>query len=264
MRTTLVVFALLYSLLSINALAQTEAQTNTVNSAQPIAILGAMDAEIEKLLPEIEQRQTHTIAKNTYYTGLIKGKPVVVARSGVGKVNAAITTYVLINHFNVNSIIFTGIAGAAGPKLNVADVVISTALVQHDVDLTAFGAPKGQLDGYDDRFFYADKKLQALALNAAQESVGKERVHQGVIATGDQFIADKGVVSMLLEEFNAIAVEMEGAAVAQVTGMFDIPLVVIRTISDKADGSAHLVYEEAKQVTADNSVAITLNMLSKM
>ncbi|GIU15399.1 5'-methylthioadenosine/adenosylhomocysteine nucleosidase [Shewanella sp. MBTL60-007] len=268
MRTTFVLFALLYSvfcsLFTINAAAQPLAKTSENTQVQPIAILGAMDAEIEKLLPEINQRQTHTIAKNTYYTGLINGKPVVVARSGVGKVNAAITTYVLINHFDVNSIIFTGIAGAAGPKLNVADVVISTALVQHDVDLTAFGAPKGQLDGYDDRLFYADEKLQALALEAAKDSVGAARVHSGIIATGDQFIADKAVVSMLLQEFNAIAVEMEGAAVAQVADMFDIPLVVIRTISDKADGSAHLVYEEAKQVTADNSVAITLNMLSKM
>ncbi|MDD1783052.1 5'-methylthioadenosine/adenosylhomocysteine nucleosidase [Enterovibrio sp. ZSDZ35] len=231
---------------------------------QPIALLGAMDAEIEKLLPEIDNKQVHTISLNTYYTGTIDGQPVVVARSGVGKVNAAITTYVLVNHFKVESIIFTGIAGAASPKLNVADVVISTALVQHDVDLTTFGAPKGQLSGYDDRYFYADKKLQALALEAANDEIGKSRVHAGIIATGDQFIADKTVVKMLQEEFDALAVEMEGAAVAQVTGMLNIPLVVIRTISDKADGSAHMVYSEAKQVTADNSVAITLNMLSRM
>ena len=256
MRSTLVVFTLFYSLFSFNVVADTK--------PQPIAILGAMDAEIEKLLPEITQRQTHKVAANTYYTGLIQGKPVVVARSGVGKVNAAITTYVLINEFDVSSIIFTGIAGAASPELNVADVVISTALVQHDVDLTVFGAPKGLLDGYDDRYFYADKKLQALAIAAAHDAVGKQRVHAGIIATGDQFIADKAVVNMLRKEFNAMAVEMEGAAVAQVTDMFDIPLVVIRTISDKADGSAHMVYEEAKQVTADNSVAITLNMISKL
>ena len=256
MRHIITVFAFIFAIISPNV--------NAEDQLQPIAIMGAMDAEIEKLLPEIKQRQTHTIAKNTYYTGQIQGKPVVVTRSGVGKVNAAITTYVMINHFNSSSIIFTGIAGAAGPELNVADVVISTALVQHDVDLTAFGAPKGQLDGHDDRYFYADKKLQNIALEAAKKAVGKDRVHSGIIATGDQFIADKAVVSMLLEEFNAIAVEMEGAAVAQVADMFDIPLVVIRTISDKADGSAHLVYEEAKQVTADNSVAITLNMISKL
>lgn len=231
---------------------------------QPIAILGAMDAEIEKLLPSIKEKQTHQITGNTYYTGHIDGKSVVVARSGVGKVNAAITTYVLAEHFNAQSIIFTGIAGAASPKLNVADVVISSALVQHDVDLSAFGAPKGQLSGYDDKYFYADNKLKNLALTAAKQVMGDKKVHEGIIATGDQFIADKNQVKWLQAEFNAMAVEMEGAAVAQVTDILDIPLVVIRTISDKADGSAHMVYADAKQVTADNSVNITLAMLKQM
>lgn len=231
---------------------------------KPIAILGAMDAEIEKLLPEIKQKQQHEIAKNIYYTGNIAGKSVVIARSGVGKVNAAITTYVLINHFKAKNIIFTGIAGAVAEKLNVADVVISSALVQHDVDLTAFGAPMGQLSGYDDRFFKTDETLKGIALAAATNVVGKLRVHEGIIATGDQFIADKKRVNALQIEFNAMAVEMEGAAVAQVADMFDVPLVVIRTISDKADGSAHLTYSKAKQITADNSVAITVNMLEKM
>ncbi len=253
MRIFPLVCSFFFCLMSFNAFA-----------ANPIAIMGAMDAEIEKLLPEIQHRKTHTVSANTYYTGEIAGKPVVVTRSGVGKVNAAITTYVLINHFDADRIIFTGIAGAASPELNVADVVVSSALVQHDVDLTVFGAPKGQLSGYDDRFFYADETLQEFALDAAKASIGEKRVHLGVIATGDQFIADKGAVKMLREEFDAMAVEMEGAAVAQVTDMFDIPLVVIRTISDKADGSAHMVYAEAKQVTADNSVAITLNMMSKL
>lgn len=254
MRQLLITLSLLFSVFTSQAMAE----------HRPIAILGAMDAEIEKLLPEIKQRQIHEVSANTYYTGTIEGRNVVVARSGVGKVNASITAYVLINHFNADSIIFTGIAGAADNKLNVADVVVSSALVQHDVDLTVFGAPKGQLSGYDNRLFVADKQLVEIALKAANKVVGSERVHEGIIATGDQFIADKAVVKMLQEEFDAMAVEMEGAAVAQVTDMFDIPLVVIRTISDKADGSAHMVYEEAKQVTADNSVAITLAMLKGM
>lgn len=254
MRQLFITLSLLFSVFTSQAMAE----------HRPIAILGAMDAEIEKLLPEIQQRQIHEVSANTYYTGTIKGRSVVVARSGVGKVNAAITAYVLINHFNADSIIFTGIAGAADNTLNVADVVVSSALVQHDVDLTAFGAPKGQLSGYDNRLFAADKTLVELAVKAANEVVGEERVHEGIIATGDQFIADKAVVKMLQDEFEAMAVEMEGAAVAQVTDMFEIPLVVIRTISDKADGSAHMVYEEAKQVTADNSVAITLNMLARI
>ncbi|WP_434355180.1 5'-methylthioadenosine/adenosylhomocysteine nucleosidase [Parasalinivibrio latis] len=245
-------FAFFLSLFSSHAIAQT------------IAIMGAMDAEIEKLLPEIQDTRQYVKANNTYYTGSISGKDVVVVRSGVGKVNAAVTTQTLICDFDTSAIIFTGIAGAASPALNVADVVIASALVQHDVDLTAFGAQKGLLDGYQDRLFNVDSELKTLAIAAATKVVGDQRTHSGIIATGDQFIADKKQVAELRKEFEAVAVEMEGAAVAQVADMYGVPLIVIRTVSDKADGSAHMVYNEAKQVTADNSVAITLEMLKKM
>ncbi len=233
-------------------------------NAKPIALLGAMDVEIEGLLPKIENRKTHQLAANTYYTGTINGKEVVVARSGVGKVNAAVTTHTLITQFNVEKIIFTGIAGAASSELNVADVVVSSDLIQHDVDLTVFGAPKGLLDGYEDRAFKTDKTLQALAIDAARKVVGADKAHIGTVVTGDQFIADKAKVAEMQQEFDAMAVEMEGAAVAQVADMYKVPLVVIRTISDKADGSAHLSYEEAKQATAHNSVAIVLEMLKSL
>ncbi len=232
--------------------------------AQTIAIMGAMDAEIEKLLPEIRDSRQYVKANNTYYTGTISGKDVVVVRSGVGKVNAAVTTQTLVCDFDTSAIIFTGIAGAASPDLEVADVVIASALVQHDVDLTAFGAPLGLIDGYEDRLFKVDENLKTLAEKAAEKIVGEKRTHSGIIATGDQFIADKKHVAFLREEFEAMAVEMEGAAVAQVAEMYGVPLVVIRTVSDKADGSAHMVYNEAKQVTADNSVAIVLEMLKNL
>ncbi|MGI2260837.1 5'-methylthioadenosine/adenosylhomocysteine nucleosidase [Shewanella sp. GXUN23E] len=232
--------------------------------AKPIALLGAMDVEIEGLLPKMQGLQTHKLAANTYYTGTINGKSVVVARSGVGKVNAAVTTHTLISRFEVDKIIFTGIAGAASSTLNVADVVVSDDLIQHDVDLTVFGSPKGLLDGYDNRAFRSDEALQQLAIAAARKVVGDKRVHTGTVVTGDQFIADKAVVAGLQQEFNAMAVEMEGAAVAQVADMYQVPVVVIRTISDKADGSAHLSYEEAKSATAHNSVAIVLEMLQSL
>ncbi|UJF20019.1 5'-methylthioadenosine/adenosylhomocysteine nucleosidase [Vibrio sp. SS-MA-C1-2] len=235
------------------------------HATQTIAIMGAMDVEIEALLPSIQNSQEKTIGGHSYYTGMIEDKNVVVTRSGVGKVNAAITTTVLIREFNADKIIFTGIAGAVDPKLNPLDVVVSTGLVQHDVDLTAFNRPKGLLPEYDDRFFYSDKALNKIAFDAAsavvQDSTEKHAVYQGVIATGDQFIANKEVVHHLYTEFNAMAVEMEGAAVAQAAFNFNVPFVVIRTISDKADGSAHMVYSELKKATADNSAAITLKML---
>jgi len=229
-----------------------------------IAVIGAMDVEIEKLLPEIKNRKSVVLRGHTYHTGTMRGQDVVVTRSGVGKVNAAVTTTELINEFDVDALIFTGIAGATAPELEPNDVVISTSLVQHDVDLTAFGMKPGHMDGFKDRFFHADKALIDIANSAAIEVVGKERVSLGIIATGDQFMADKNDVKEVYTEYQAKAVEMEGAAVAQVAYLYQKPLVVIRTISDKADGSAHMDYEQMKSVTAHNSSGITLKMLEKI
>lgn len=250
--------------LSKTLLAAGLACTAFLTQAAPIAIVGAMDAEIENLLPHINDKKTVVIGQHTYYQGQIGDHEVVVTRSGVGKVNAAVTTTVLIREFKADKLIFTGIAGAAAAELEPTDVVVSTALVQHDVDLTVFGNAPGLMDGFTDRLFYADKELQAIAMQAATQVVGANKAHAGIIATGDQFIADKQQVARISKEFDAMAVEMEGGAVAQVAFMYKIPLVVIRTISDKADGSAHMDYPKLKQVTADNSVAITLAMLEKL
>lgn len=229
-----------------------------------IGIVGAMDVEVEALLPKIQNQQMQKIGSHTFYIGELEGKNVIVTQSGVGKVNAAMTTTLLIQSFGVEQLIFTGIAGASEPKLDPLDVVISTSLVQHDVDLTMFGKPKGELSGYDDRHFYADKNLQKYAFDAAVDVLGKESVYQGIIASGDQFIANKEIVTGIYEEFNAMAVEMEGAALGQVADAFNVSYVVIRTISDKADGSAEVVYSDLKKATADNSANITLNMLKRM
>ncbi|MGF1689144.1 5'-methylthioadenosine/adenosylhomocysteine nucleosidase [Photobacterium japonica] len=234
------------------------------SATQTIAIVGAMDVEVNNLIPEIEQHKAVQIGQHTFHTGTLRGHPVVVTRSGVGKVNAAITTTLLIREFKADQFIFTGIAGAAAPELSPTDVVVSNALVQHDVDLTVFGSQPGLMDGFEDRLFHADPRLVKLAQQAAKKVVGNDHAFTGIIATGDQFIADKQRVAEIRSEFNAMAVEMEGAAVAQVAFMFNKPFVVIRTISDKADGSAHMDYPKLKQATADNSIAITLAMLAQL
>ncbi|CAM3777786.1 5'-methylthioadenosine/adenosylhomocysteine nucleosidase [Parendozoicomonas haliclonae] len=236
------------------------------DAARPetIAIIGAMDVEIEKLLPDIQNRQEVTLRGHIYHTGTLCGQNVVVTRSGVGKVNAAVTTTELIKEFHVDSLIFTGIAGGVSPQVSPSDVVISTALVQHDVDLTTFGLQPGLLNGFSDRHFYADQRLINIAVLAAHEVVGEDNVHLGIIATGDQFMADRQGVRNVYEEYQAMAVEMEGAAVAQVAFLYNKPLVVIRTISDKADGTAHLDYHQMKASTAHNSSGITLKMLAMM
>ncbi len=234
------------------------------HAKQTIAIVGAMDVEIQGLLPKIQGQTVQEIGTQKFFKGKIEGQDVVVTQSGVGKVNAAVTTTLLIERFGANKLIFTGIAGALSPELSPTDVVISTSLVQHDVDLTVFGSPLGLIDGLDDRYFQSDLELQNQALKSARSLFGNEKVFHGIIATGDQFIANKKIVNNIYREFNAIAIEMEGAAIAQVANKFNKPFVVIRTISDKADGSAHLDYPQLKKKTADNSVAITLKMLKLM
>ena len=232
-------------------------------ASQTIAVVGAMDVEIASLIPAIENLQETQLRNHTFYIGTIHGQDVVVTKSGVGKVSAAVVTTELIREFGADQLIFTGIAGAADPELEPEDVVISTALVQHDVDVT-FNYEPGQVHGFDDRNFYADESLVQIAYSAAQATANDKQVYQGIIATGDQFIADQQTVAGIHQQFDAMAVEMEGAAVAQVAAMFDRPLVVIRTISDKADGSAHLSYDDMERVAAENSSAITLNMLKQM
>ncbi len=145
------------------------------SATQTIAIVGAMDAEITNLLPHIKNKQTITIGQHRYYQGNIGSHSVIVTRSGVGKVNAAVTTTTLIREFKVDKLIFTGIAGAAAPQLSPTDVVISTALVQHDVDLTVFGQKPGHMDGFDDRYFYANSELTTQAFTAAQQVIGQQK-----------------------------------------------------------------------------------------
>ncbi len=236
----------------------------TTAYAQPLGIIGAMDVEIEKIHAAMQGVETQEIANKTFYKGKIHNQDVLLVKSGVGKVQAAVTTDVLAREFKVGNIIFTGVAGAASPKVDVKDVVIANALVQHDVDLTEFGAPKGQLDGYDKRDFATDVELSEKLYAIAQDLLGKDHVHQGLVATGDQFIANKQIVAEIHQEFGALAVEMEGAAVAQVADLYDIPFAVLRTMSDKADGSAKLTYEEMKSVTAQQSSQILLTYLKQL
>lgn len=232
--------------------------------SETIGIIGAMDKEVAGLKNEIKLKEIKKIGGIEFYTGSLQGKEVVLLKSGVGKVNSAMATDILIREFKVDKIIFTGVAGAVNNKLNVGDVVISTDLSEHDFDTTAFGEKIGNVPGSDNGKFHADQKLISLAEISAQKVLGKNHVFRGVIVTGDQFIADKDKVKFLEKEFGAWAVEMEGASVAHVASLYNVPFVVIRAVSDKADGSAHVTYEEFSDKAAENSVKIVMEMLKKM
>ena len=235
----------------------------TLAFGERIALIGAMDSEIELLKKDIKNIKSEKIGEIEYFQGKLEGKDIVLLKTGVGKVNA-IGANTVIREYKVDKIIFTGVAGAIDNSLNIADIVVSEDLVQHDVDLTAFGRPAGLIPGQETVEFKADEKLKKVAYDSAVKVLGKDKVKIGRIATGDQFIASKDKVNWIGKTFNASAVEMEGAVVAQVAKTYNVPFVVLRAMSDKADGSATMVYEEFEILAADNSAKIVKEMLKSM
>lgn len=227
-----------------------------------IGIIGAMAEEIELLHQNVQLTNQTTLAGITYYEGTLHDVNVVYCKSGVGKVNAAITTQMLLS-LGVESVWFTGVAGALDPRLNVGDIVISSTAMQHDMDVTPLGFAKGVIPFQDVSDFIADKSLVELAKQAA-DACFPNRSIVGKVLSGDQFIASVDKVKELYEQFGGACAEMEGAAVAQVCYTNNKPFVIIRSMSDKADGSAEVTYNQFVVEAANNSYAIINYMLSHM
>lgn len=228
-----------------------------------IGIIGAMDEEVEILLKEINVERKEIKAQMEFNCGMLWGQQVVVVRSGIGKVNAAVCAQVLIDDFKADSIINVGIAGGIGENIYPGDIVIAENLVQHDMDTSAFGDRIGQIPRVDTFEFRCDSKLIEKAKDACKSLI-KGNYFTGRIATGDQFIADLNKIKWLSQEFNAIACEMEGGSIAQVCYLNNIPFVVIRSISDNANNGAHMDYEKFKYIAVENSVTILRDMLKNM
>ncbi|MFC0561999.1 5'-methylthioadenosine/adenosylhomocysteine nucleosidase [Halalkalibacter alkalisediminis] len=226
-----------------------------------IGIIGAMNEEIERMRAEMKVTETHQFATVTFYEGTLNEKEIILCKCGVGKVNAALTTQILVDQFAITHLLFTGVAGAVDESLDVGDLVISTSAMQHDIDVTALGFKKGQIpyfEGSSD--FQADNRLVKLAVEAAEESTDRHIV-QGRIVSGDQFVADAKYVQALRYEFQAVCVEMEGAAVAQVAAMNEVPFVIIRSMSDKANGEASINFAEFTQLASEQSHLLVSTIL---
>ena len=193
--------------------------------------------------------------------GVLSGREVVVVRSGIGKVNAAVCTQILVDEFGADTVINTGIAGSLKSEINIGDIVISTDLVQHDMDAVQFGYPLGQIPQMDVFSFQADVHLMDVAERACREANPDIRVFRGRIVSGDQFVADHQVKQRLTENFHGYCTEMEGAAIAQTAYLNGIPFVVLRAISDKADGSASMDYPTFERQAAEHCARLTEKFL---
>ena len=229
-----------------------------------IGIIGAMEVEVAILKEKMEDVRIIKKASMDFYEGILAGKKVVVVRSGMGKVNAGICAQILADVFSVDAIINTGIAGSLNKNINIGDIVLSTDVVQHDMDATGFGYRKGQIPQMPVFFFNADDNLRRLAAEVCKEVNPDIQVFEGRIASGDQFVCDQDVKNRIVSEFSAYATEMEGAAIGQAAYLNEIPFLVVRAISDKADGSAQMDYSEFEKAAVDHSVRLTLNMLARI
>lgn len=226
-----------------------------------IGIIGAMEIEVASLKERLQDVTVTRRASMEFYAGVLEGKKVVVVRSGIGKVNAAVCTQILIDEFHAEVVINTGIAGSLNADINIGDIVLSTDLVHHDMDAAAFGYPAGQIPQMEAFSFRSDEALRKLAADACKAVNPDIQVFEGRIASGDQFVADQGVKDFVAKEFGAYAVEMEGAAIAQAAYLNQIPFLVIRAISDKADGSAEMDYPTFEAQAAEHSFKLTLRII---
>lgn len=221
-----------------------------------IGVIGAMEEEVEILKEKMDIKGTTEVAGMTFYSGKLNDKSIVLVRSGVGKVNMATCTQILMDKFNVSALVNSGVAGTMDPELNQGDIVISTDAVQHDFDTTVFGDPLGEISRLGVTFFKADETLREIAKKAAGNISGLH-IKEGRIASGDQFVAGGAVADRIKGNFgNVSAVEMEGASMAQVAYLNKVPFVILRSISDKADGSADLSYEEFLPIAAKNASSL--------
>ena len=226
-----------------------------------IAILGAMREEVAPLLERIKDYKEVKHANNVFYLANFSSKELVIAYSKIGKVNAALTASVMIEKFGARKLLFTGVAGALNPNLKIGDMLYATSLVQHDVDITAFGHPYGYVPETS-IFIKSDDALNALASSVAVEK-GIE-LKGGVIATGDQFICDNAKKEWLKTTFKADAAEMEGASVALVCESLGVPFFVLRAISDEAGGSAEFDFDKFLQDSANVSAQFMLAMIERL
>lgn len=226
-----------------------------------IGIIGAMIEEIEPILERLDGVKTIRAGNNDYHYGTYGGKNVALAYSRIGKVNAAITAAILIERFKAKKILFSGVAGAINDSLRIGDLIYATRLVQHDVDITAFGHPIGFIPETGD-YYETSEELNDLAKSVAE--AWSVKLGKGVIATGDQFIADPDKKRQIAERFKADAVEMEGASVACVCRSFGVPFFVLRAISDAADMDAGFNFDEFLRSSAKVSANFVLGMVARL
>ncbi len=229
-----------------------------------IGIIGAMEVEVETLKKNMTIKNTVKKASMEFFEGTIGNTEVVVVRSGICKVNAGICVQILADTFGVTHVINTGAAGSLDARINIGDIVLSTDACYHDVDATVFGYKKGEIPQLGTLEFTADATLREKAKAAITKAVPDIGVFEGRICSGDQFICDQAIKDAIVENFGGICCEMEGCGIAQASYLNNIPFLIIRAISDKADGSEIKDYPEFEAKAAKDCASLVLEMIANL
>ena len=229
-----------------------------------IGIIGAMEEEISNLKSHMQVDKVQTIAGMSFFKGAVKGTELVLVRSGIGKVNAGICTQILASVYGVDTVINTGIAGSLNADIDIGDIVVSTSLVQYDVDARNFGYKLGEIPRMNIVEFPADKYLIDKTQSAFDSLDLGIKLYRGMVATGDKFVSEDSLKAEIISNFHAYCVEMEGAAIAQAAMLNNMACVVIRAISDKADNSADVDYRSFEAKAIENMSKISLALVDSL
>ena len=230
-----------------------------------LGIIGAMQVEVETLVDKLTNKTSCTKAGSTFYEGELEGLPVVVVQCGVGKVNAALCVQILCDCFGVTHVVNTGVAGSLCAELDIGDLVVSRDAMYHDFDCHTLNPnyPVGQVPGLAVRAFPADEKLAEYAF-AAAEAVNPGHTKTGRVASGDQFVCQKELKETIIANTGALCTEMEGAAIAQAAYRNEVPFVILRAISDKADDSAEMDYPTFEAIAAQRCAQVTMRLAKNL
>lgn len=223
-------------------------------------LIGAMSVEVEALMAQMENRQEEKIGMDVFVSGRLFGKDAVLAVCGPGKVNAALCTQSMIMRYHPEWVLNLGVAGAGSQEVSIGDMVVATAAVQHDMDTSPIGDPVGLVSKINLVEIPCDAALRARLVQAASQAEGV-KVHEGIVATGDQFINSGDVRSRIHALFHAKAVEMEGGAVAHACYVHGVPCGVLRSISDQADGHSDMDYPTFTRLAASHSQQVVEKLL---
>lgn len=234
-----------------------------------IGIIGAMDKEVDDLKSIMkgsgsDSPSVESYAGMDFWSGTLSGHEVVLVRSGIGKVNAAVAAEILAGIFKCRAIINTGIAGSLNADINIGDIVLATDALEHDMDVRGLGYDRGVVPDQEKSIYEADSELRAKAKKVCEKYISDVNVFEGRVISGDQFISDKAVKDDLVQTFGGMCTEMEGAAIAHACWLNNVPYLIIRSISDKADDSAEMDYPAFQKIAIKNSVELISKLMEVM